>query len=318
MRKHILKTKRRCKKMGRNLKYQFKYCIEKNLTLGAKKHSLKKEKMMDKIRIFSYADRKDLIDFTANLANFLKETHPEIKLIKDIDSNHIQEFLNKKKTECSQATLSQYTSRARKTARLINNTFKTDVNFKVETPKSEKSLQILRDQQMQLEHFKKLEETIRGNGLKAIELSRNFGLRVQEIAKLQKRDIDLKNWEIKIIDSKGSRSRNVKFKTVEQFNIAQKLWNSTNREVNRIVPIKADSINKSINRALKKLDIKNEYGYTSNHSIRKLYAQEEYDRFRESGDDIETACCKVSEQLGHSPERGLDENLINRYIKNIW
>lgn len=304
--------------MGKNLKYQFKYCIEKNLNLGANKHSLKKEKMMDKTRIFSYADRKDLINFTANLANFLKETHPEIKLIKDIDSNHIQEFLNKKKTECSQATLSQYTSRAKKTARLMNNVFKTDIKFEIQTPKSEKSLQILRDQQMELEHFRKLEETIKGNGLKAIELSRNFGLRVEEIAKLQKRDIDLENWEIKIIDSKGSRDRNIRFKTVEQFNVAKKLWDSVNRDVDRIVPIKGDSINKSINRALKNLDIKKEYGYTSNHSVRKLYAQEEYDRFRESGNDIETACCKVSVQLGHSEERGLDENLINRYIKNIW
>ena len=55
--------------MGRNLKYQFKTCIEKNFKEKMDKHSIKKNKQMNKTRIFSFADRKNLIDFTANFSN---------------------------------------------------------------------------------------------------------------------------------------------------------------------------------------------------------------------------------------------------------
>ena len=46
--------------MGRNLKYQLKTCIEKNFKEKMDKHSIKKNKHMNKTRIFSFSDRKIL------------------------------------------------------------------------------------------------------------------------------------------------------------------------------------------------------------------------------------------------------------------
>ena len=306
--------------MGRNLKYQFKTCIEKNFKLGMDKHSIKKNKQMNKTRIFSYSDRKNLIDFTANFSNFMKENHKEIKLVKDINSNHVQEFLNDKAKTCSQATLREYSSHIRKMSNLINSTYKTNIKYDFKTPTSVRGKQILRDQQMKLEDYKRIHEIMRNgsNGQKAIEIGKNFGLRISEITKLQKRDIDLDKKEILVKDAKGGRDRTVHFNTEEQIKVATKLYNSVSRDLDRIVAVKENAINMSLNRAMKKLNIKNEYKETSFHSIRKLYAQQEYDRLRNEGNSIEMACCKVSEQLGHSADRGLDEKLIKRYIKNIW
>lgn len=306
--------------MGRNLKYQFKTCIEKNFKLGMDKHSIKKNHQMNKTRIFSFADRKNLIDFTANFSNWIKENHGEIKLVKDINSNHIQEFLNEKAKNCSQATLREYSSHIRKMSNLINSTYKTNIKYDFKTPESSSGNQILRDQQMKLEDYKRIHEIIKNgsNGQKAIEIGKNFGLRISEITKLQKRDIDLEKKEILVKDAKGGRDRTVHFNTEEQIKVATKLYNSVSRDLDRIVNVKENAINMSLNRAMKKLNIKNEYKETSFHSIRKLYVQEEYDRLRKEGYSIKIVCCKVSEQLGHSSERGLDEKLISRYIKNIW
>lgn len=306
--------------MGRNLKYQFKTCIEKNFKEKMDKHSIKKNKQMNKTRIFSFSDRKNLIDFTANFSNWMKENHGEIKLVKDINSKHIQEFLNEKAKECSQATLNQYSSKIRKMSNLINSTYKTNIKYDFKTPESSSGNQILRDQQMKLEDYNRIHEVMRNgsNGQKAIEIVKNFGLRISEITKLQKRDIDLDKKEILVKDAKGGRDRTVHFNTEEQIKVAIKLYNSVSRDLDRIVSVKENSINMALNRAMKNVDIKNEYKETSFHSIRKLYAQQEYNRLRNEGNSIEMACRKVSEQLGHSAERGLDEKLIRRYIKNIW
>ncbi|MGL5477892.1 MAG: tyrosine-type recombinase/integrase [Clostridium sp.] len=305
--------------MGRNIKYQLKTAVESNFTPGAKKHSIKKSLGTDNTRSYSYADRKNLIDFTANFSNWLKEAHNEIKLVKDIKSSHVQEFLNSKAKECSYATVKQYMSKANKMQNIINKTYGCNNKLNIEIPKSLSSKQVLRDQQMSVKDYEKIHSVMKigGNGYKALEIGRNFGLRVSEIVKLQKRDIDIKKNEIRVIDAKGGRDRTVRLMTEDQVRVAKSLYNSVERDLDRIVPVRANSINMALNRAMYKLDIKNDYKETSFHSIRKLYAQEEYNRLRENGCNIKEACEKVSEQLGHSRERGNDKELISRYIKDI-
>lgn len=307
--------------MGRNLKYQFKIAIEEGFKPGRDKHSIKKEKGTNGSVIYSYADRKNLINSSANLANWLKENKPNIKLIKDIKAEDIQEFLNSKIESCSQATLDQYAAQIRKLDNLVREAYTGKVNFYgFKTPKSASGNQILRDKQLEKNDYDKLHNAMRtgSNGQKALELGRNFGLRVSEITKLQGRDINLDKWEVRVVGGKGRRDRTVKFNTIEQYNVAKNLKESVYRDLDRIVPVKEAAINMALNRAMHKLDIKNNYKETSFHSVRKLFAQEEYDRLRNEGTSIQEACKKVAEQLGHSQERGLDENLINRYIKNIW
>ena len=49
----------------RNIKYQFKYCIDTHFREGMDKHSMKRNGK-DNSKIYSYADRKNLIDLDSN------------------------------------------------------------------------------------------------------------------------------------------------------------------------------------------------------------------------------------------------------------
>ena len=304
------------RKRIRDIRQQLLYTVNKNFKEKMDKHSIKKEGSSNNTRIYSYADRKNLVKFTSNFANFLKEKYPEIRLATDIKSEHVQTFLNQKAETCSKNTIEQYVSKANKMQNLINATYYSNNKLVLEIPKTEK--EIYRDKQLSLEHYKALEKNMSGNGLKAIQCARNFGLRVEEISNLKKEDIDLNKKIVRVIAGKGGRDRDIHLKTKEQLKVAEKLYNSKLELTDRIIPIKPDSINKALSRAMEQLNIKEEYKKTGIHSIRKLYAQETYDRCRRKGMSIEKAREVVSEQLGHSKERGKDDNLIKRYIKNLW
>ena len=304
------------RKRIRDLRQQLVYTVNKNFKEGMDKHSIKKEGASNNTRIYTYSDRRNLIKFTSNISNFLKEKYPEIRLATDIKSEHIQAFLNLKAETCTKATIDQYVSKANKMQNLINSTYHSNNKLVLEIPKTEK--EIYRDKQLSLEHYKMLKKSIKNeNALKAIECAKNFGLRVEDISSLRKGDIDLDKKIVNVIASKGGRDRTVKLKTKEQLEVAERLYNSKLALTERIVPIKPDSINKALYREMERVGIKEMYKNTGIHAIRKLYAQEEYNRCRNKGMSIERSRAIVSKQLGHSEKRGKDDNLIKRYIQNL-
>ncbi len=304
--------------MARNLKYQLKTCVEQNFKEGMDKHSIK-QCGGGNGKIFSYADRSNLINFTSNFANWMKDNYPEVKMAKDINSNHVQSFLNSKSNNCSRATLKQYVSKANKMAKLINNTYNQDIKFNVVAPVSKSSNQPLRNKQMEVNHYNKLISKMRdGNGKNALMITKNFGLRVSEVTKLQNRDIDLDKGVIRVVGGKGGRDREVPIRSQEQRQVAEQLKATVRQETDRIVPIKPNSINMALSRAMDRIGVGEEYSDTGIHSIRKLYAQEQYNYYRSSGMEINQALGEVSRDLGHSLERGKDMDLMCIYIKNIF
>lgn len=304
--------------MARNLKYQLKTAIDKNFKEGMDKHSIKQNGGGNG-KIFSYADRSNLINFTSNFANWMKDNYPEVKMAKDINSNHVQSFLNNKADKCSRATLKQYVSKANKMAKLINNTYNQNIKFNVVAPSSKSGNQVLRNQQMSKSHYEKLINGMRdGNGKNALLITKNFGLRVSEVTKLQSRDIDLDKGVIRVVGGKGGRDREVPIRTQEQRQVAEQLKATVSLDTDRIVPIKPNSVNMALNRAMDRIGVGEEYSDTGIHSIRKLYAQEQYNYYRDQGMEINQSLSLVSQDLGHSLERGKDMDLMCIYIKNIF
>ena len=116
--------------VGKNLKHQFIHAIEDNFKEGMDKHSMKANGQRNDGKIFSYSDRKNLIDVACNFSNYMKENYKDIKMVKDIKVEHIQNFLNQKSNECSNATLKQYESKFNKLEKIINNTYKANADFK--------------------------------------------------------------------------------------------------------------------------------------------------------------------------------------------
>lgn len=303
--------------MARNLKYQLKTAIENNFKEGMDKHSIKQTGGTG-AKIFSYSDRDNLINFTGNFANWMKSNNPEVKMAKDINSKHVQGFLNSKSNNCSRATLKQYVAKANKMAKLINNTYNQNLKFNVVAPASKSSNQVIRNKQMEANHYNKLINGMRdGNGKNALLITKNFGLRVSEVTKLQNRDIDLNKGVIRVVGGKGGRDREVPIRTQEQRQVAEQLKATVVQGTDRIVPIKPNSVNMALSRAMDKIGVGSEYSDTGIHSIRKLYAQEQYNYYRNSGMEVNKALGEVSRDLGHSIQRGRDMDLMCRYVKDM-
>lgn len=290
----------------RNIKYQFKYCIDTHFREGMDKHSIKRNGKNNS-KIYSYADRKNLIDVSTSFANWLKENHSEIKQLKDIDSMHIQEFLNEKANSCSQATLKLFQSHFRKLETLCNNTYKTNVDFhSVVTPISIKnSGGKIRNIMCSDDQYQMLLKTTNSNLRSALILSKNFGLRASECSKLQYRDI--KEDGIYIADSKGKRSRFVKAENKQQQEVLKQFRQEKQGRI-RICPVQTGSLQQSFNRECKKQGIHFQNG--AFHTLRKNFATAKYKEYREK-ETIQQALDSVSHALGHGSNRN---QLMKEYI----
>lgn len=301
--------------MGRNLKYQFLNAINSNFKEGMDKHSIKATGEMNNTRIFSYADRKNLIDVASNFSNYMKTNYSEVKQVKDVKADHIQSFLNSKANSCSNATLKQYESKFNKLENVVNNTYNINANYKgFVVPASTENTKI-RNSAMSREDFNKLQQSFSNSNSSAktaIELTSRAGLRVSECTKLQGRDIDLNKGTIHVVDGKGGRDRDVTIREEDKQYFANLKASVGDRE--RICPVQSDSINKAIRRQMERLEMQNKYTDTSIHCVRKMYAQEQYDHYREQGMEINQALGAVSVDLGHSENR---LELMKSYVLNI-
>ena len=289
----------------RNIKYQFKYCIDTHFREGMDKHSMKRNGK-DNSKIYSYADRKNLIDLSANFANWIKENHAEIKQLKDINSMHIQEFLNEKANSCSRKSLQEYQSHFRKLESLCNNTYNTNVDFhSTVTPISAKNGGgKIRNIMCSDAQYQMLLKTKNSNLKSALVLSKNFGLRASECSKLQYRDI--KEDGIYIADSKGKKSRFVKAENKEQQDILQQF---RGKKQGRICPIQTGNLQHAFNRESKKQGIHFQNG--AFHTLRKNFATAKYKEYREKGETVQQALDSVSHVLGHGSKRN---ELMKQYI----
>lgn len=301
--------------MGRNLKYQFLNAINSNFKEGMDKHSIKANGEMNNTRIFSYADRKNLIDVASNFSNFMKTNYSEVKQVKDVKADHIQSFLNSKANSCSNATLKQYESKFNKLENVVNNTYNINANYKgFVVPANTKNTKI-RNSSMSREDFNKLQQSFSNSNSSAkiaIELTSRAGLRVSECTKLQGRDIDLNKGTIHVVDGKGGRDRDVTIREEDKQYFAN--LKAQYGDYERICPVQSDSINKAIRRQMERLEMQDKYTDTSIHCVRKMYAQDEYDRLREKGNSISDSLKEVSVLLGHGEDR---MELMKQYILNI-
>lgn len=305
--------------MSRNIKYQLLTCIDKNFCPGTNKHSLKIAKKMDNTRIFSYSDRKNLINVYSQFASYLKKNFDSVKFVKDIKAEHIQNFLNTKAAEgCSKETLHTYWSNFNKMQNLINSTYHAHVNFSGCFVPAPRSADKIRCHAMSDGDFKKLYQSYGSKSVMrdVLHISYAAGLRADEVVNLQGRDIDIENGVVKVFHGKGGKNRDVPIEDSDkQYFQSLKDRYSDN---DRIVGIKKNSIYKSINRHKAMAGISCSYYHTAIHAIRKNYAQRQYDAFRRQGSTQGEALSKVSVILGHGQDRHELDNCIQQYVLNIW
>jgi hypothetical protein len=318
----------------RSLTQQFNYAVTDSYHPGADKHSIKassktgKPIVDDTHIVFSIRAKKDLCDLAAQAARFIKENHPDIQYVRDVRVEHFVEFLESKAAICSTATLNQYGTKIRKLARCVNHRFNLNVDWStsLRVPTSEKTPdgKRQRTQQMKRADLDKLITYARDpgkstNAVVAWELTARLGLRVQGAADIRVSNIHLDRpgrWGYGQADivEKGGRHRNIDVLTADDRSFLEKLIEG--KEPNtKLIGIKAGSINKALNRAMHALELKSEYPSTSEHAIRKLYAQTCWNLVRARGMDVKNAKAYVNAQLGHSRIR--DDKLLRIYVSDM-
>lgn len=307
--------------MAKNLKYQFLNAIDSAFKECQDKHSMKHFEGIGNGRVFSYSDRRNLVDLGSNFANYMRENHSDVKMVKDIKTEHIQGFLNTKAETCTSKTIAQYQSKFSKLEQLVNNRYNLNKDFHtgLVRPTGSEQTKKLRESSMSKQDYQKLSSRLQNSNSASalgIQISAKTAMRVQELTKIQKRDIDLENNKIKVI-GKGGKEREVSIKEQDRNffkNIVDRLENDTDR----VVPVRPDSINQYLKRQLEKINsLENDYAEekTGIHCIRKMAAQDHYDELRNDGLSMHDAWSETSVWLGHGADR---DELFAVYIKNRW
>lgn len=294
--------------------YQFYKAISLGFNPGADKHSYKRDRNK-KTKIFSYADRRNIIKVTNQLCKFLSENYIYLNNIKDINYNHINKFFEYK-SYCSCRTLKNYKYCIKKLQKLVREYLYIKVNYIDERGGEFNTIECLRMIDMSKEDLDILLSECKKSKSKAgigIEVAVLFGLRVSEICKLKAKDIDLEKMSLIVFEGKGKRSRAIRINSLEQLELCIRIKKKY-EENDRVCPLKEDSVNAAIRRMLlkNKITVYKEH-FTGVHAIRKSYAKNTYEALLSQGYEERVAWDKTANNLGHGKDRKALKNVYIRY-----
>ncbi len=265
---------------------------------------------MDGTRIFSYADRSNLVDLAAGFSEYMKQAYPQIREVRHITTDHVQGFLAAKSSTVTQATLSQYGSRFAKLERLVNDSYKScKVDFhSVVVPTSSKCSGKVRTQMLATSDYQTLLSSTTNTNLRnALVLSYCAGLRAAECSKIQARDWNAASGILTIVDSKGKRSRQVKVPQ-QHIQAVNSVMSSTQW---RICDCQTESLQKAFRRQLATCGLADTYKNGAFHMTRRAYATNLYKECRTQGMSVQSSLSAVSKSLGHGANRN---DLMKQYI----
>ena len=377
------------KKKNRSLSHQLVYAVVASSKVGAPKKQFKndwwnldrklkkgeiefEEWLEQKSQIWFVPSRGDyfhnfgfkkgykdnLVEFAKQFGKWLKENY-NIKNAYEITPEMAQSFINEKAKECGVKTLITYCSYIKALNLSCVKAYGSKYGFNfakgIRVPENyqhggKRKLAVKNEDYQKLINY--LDKNSNSKGVLAIKLSRNFGLRVSELAKLRYKHIVLDgeipryfNREHFIIDkspfgayiivekSKGGRHRVIPALTKEQYELLKKikeeqLKNGKDKE-DLVIGLKRDSINTFLRRAFKKLNM---HEYVKNsvniHGLRKARAKELFlekfkEYYKESKETnlkkrvvsaLERAGGYTNRYLGHSSDR---EDLLLTYVYTV-
>lgn len=296
--------------IARNLKYQFLTAINQHFKEGMDKHAVKHAAEMNGTRIFSYADRSNLVDLAAGFSEYMKQAHPQIKEVRYITTDHVQGFLAAKSSTVTQATLSQYGSRFAKLERLVNDSYKScKVDFhSVVVPASSRGSGKVRTQMLAVSDYHTLLSSTTNTNLRnALVLSYCAGLRASECSKIKASDWHAASGILRIVDSKGKRTREISVPQ-QHHSAVNAVMSSTQ---GRICDCQTESLQKAFRRQLAACGMADTYKNGAFHMTRRAYATNMYTECRARGMSVQSSLSAVSKSLGHGANRN---DLMKQYI----
>jgi len=298
--------------MSKNLTYQMTSSIENALALGQDKHSAKKDGTSQG-KIYSYATRKEMMDLAHDLSRFIKTEYPEVRMVKDINIEHINAYL-KSKVGVTQATMQSYVARINKMEVLCSKKFPIKIDWRTgrEVPTMEKeTIRNCMISEKQVQGLEKYLDTKKDCPSKnAYYLAKAFALRAASITKLRYSDVNFETMKLHIHEDKGKRSRDIDIRP-QDIPILQKVMEGKSGK-DRLIELRPDSICAYLNRSFKQLGYTNLVdAKTSIHAIRKYSINQYYKEMSQQYGKkrAEEMCCV---RLGHGADR---RDIISHYLK---
>lgn len=315
--------------MAVSIKNQILHAISDNKLIGASKHSLKGKGQAYKGKILSYSTLNARKDVAKSFSKWLSQNYREIRLAKDINSSVVQEWLNDCATsgKCSTDTLKSYKSQMIGIANNINDTYHSNIDLKTVKVPQGYNTNAVRCSPMKQADLQVLKRSYKpfSTGYNALVLAESGGLRCEEICHLQNRDIQVINSSLAYVHidcGKGGRNRDIKVTNPKHIQSLISLKNHLGSNLkSRPCPVTKKSLLSNLERHMKStyiskdVTVKSQYQNQAYHSIRKMFAQNEYDKCRNSGMSKKESFQFVTQQLGHNR---IDSDLMNRYIANQW
>ena len=300
----------------RNLYGQMTYAINKNFKERVDKRAFKEANGRGMgSKIFSYGEKFRLKQLAKAFQIYAKKNNLNVRLIKEIKAEYIQDFLEAAKERgCTQNTINSYASSLFKIQNTINETYNLDLKWREEIaiPQVERKNSFNRgvDSVISRDDYNKIlnyaEKNESQSGL-ALQMQNWLGVRVEEIARIKKEFISLKDRTITFKNTKGGKKlvRDIPEDKIDF--VKSVIEHNFHKE--RLFSIEGKSINKYLNRVQDQLGLERH----SNHDIRRLIAQEKYNSFRKNGMSIKDAANQTSKWLSHGDNR--TSMLEKSYIK---
>lgn len=276
-------------------------------------------------KIYSWSSYHSRVDVACQFATYVREHYPEVKEARQLTPEMAESFLLSKSNTCTTETLDCYRSNLASLGENINRTYGTArIDLKVGKVVGTTANQATRCKAMTDAHITALQNSYKAGstGYIAVSIASATGCRCSELVRLKPEQIEINNSTavVQVIGGKGNRDRKIFISDPAAIQRLSEIKASATPG-ERILSCKSGSLQKSLNRHMSNLSdgsggsLKSIYKHTSYHSIRKNFAQKEFDRYRQNHTRQESLDF-VSKQLGHNA--GRDLATLQRYVSNIY
>ena len=283
-------------------------------------------------KVFGLTYKNDLCQTGKEMARFIHERFPDVKMVRDIRPYMVQEYLDyKAETAGSRATVEKVYSHVRKIDAVICHKYKAGgFSRLLHMPEMEQTYKV-RNRVASEEEYRRLKDSLSGSAsgaVRSVVLSHAVGLRIEETAgvKMERFSPVGGRWGygtfavLKGDGSKGNRERVIDIPDAERLEEIREIVQGL--QPGQLIVSKSDgsaydkkSLTRTISRHMDKLGFGVEWKQNKNHAIRKEFAQNCYDVCRRSGMSKQEALAYVNVQLGHSGNRS---DLSETYVAMQW
>jgi integrase len=249
--------------IAKNIKHQIQQAL--NFEEDTDKHAYKNQDNQE-VKVFSYSEKFRLLDTSKMLNNYIKENFKDIKQIKDVKSEVIQQFLNDKAKTCTQNTINTYANSLNKIAELCNKNYSScSLTWKqdVVIPNAITQKSQLRGvaNQIPLADLNKICDYAKKNysvSGQIILAQKELGIRVNELITIKVENIDFKNNVLHLTNTKGGKNLDREI-TPGLKEILEKNIQKMNITSGRVFPVSENAVNTYLRRTEERLGIEGKY-----------------------------------------------------------